>query len=230
MDNKLNLSKIERKAKLMGIECENLDGSGLVVHTNSTEDVLYLPSRKKPLKISKELCIPEYLGINGIVIVRYIKQTICDYRKSMIKLYFPYSDRTMTFEEIAYLSPYAISGGRLPNTKISALSSFGCGAIILKIRPSENGFGELRERTFVINNHGYRKQISNKYVCVANAGWDENYNRVYVLLQIGCSAEQFVNTDKLHNVDRTYLDNNFINSSFTKYKLLSASDRVILKE
>lgn len=230
MYSKLDLSKIENKAKLMGMECNNLSDSGLVVHANDKEDILYIPSRNKPLKISKELCIPEYLGINGIVIVRYVKKTICDYCKSMIKLYFPYTDRTMTFEEIAYLSPYSFSGGKLPNTKISALSSFDCGAILLKIRPSENGFGELRERTFVINNHGYRKQISNRYVCVANAGWDENYNRKYVLLQIGRNATPFENVDKLHKVDKIYLDNNFINSNFTKYRLLSPSDRVLTKE
>lgn len=227
-----DFSKLEAKLKLLGIQYNNLNNYGFVVHNSDNEDLLYLPFKNKPLKISREICIPEYTAINGIVILRYARETIYKTYNSYIRLYFPYENKAMTFEELQYISSFNISNRRLPSCNFSVSSSEGCAAIILKLSVVgyEGYTRKLIDKTYIISKYGYKKQVSSKYVSVGNAGWDGSFHRKLVLLQIGRSASQFSGEHTIHPVDKVYLDNNYINEVFTKYKLLSPSDKLIVKE
>lgn len=235
------LDNIEAKAKLLGIQYKNLGGYGIVIHNDPTYDMLYLRYRKKPLKISKEICIPEYIFINGIIILRYAKKdTYTDSYTVYIRLYFPHSDKTLLFEEMRYISSLGFSDGRLPDNRYRVSGSDGCRAIVLKIdlqkRRNNTKSYKIEDyvKTYVISVYGYKKQISCNYISVANAGYDEYNRRRFVLLQKGMKEDTFESFDRVCQEGKdclydNYVDNNYINEVFTKYKLLSPSNNIVTK-
>lgn len=225
------INGIASKAAILGVKTTKLGNYGLVLH-KSDEDLLYLTSKTKPIIISKEVFIPEYECKNDIIVVRHIRESMAGYFSVLLKFYFPHSNRQFTLVEIPFLYSMMINEDRkLPRRKHIIIGEPNCSAIILKIDKYELDRKQVSagEATYIITRLGNRKQISSKYVGVAEAGYDSNYHTRFVLLQMGRSGKQFENLDRLNNFDKEYLNNNYINSIFTDYRLLSPKDKLISK-